>query len=136
MTTQQLTVGEQVGSWDFTVTYPEAVSYMGPEPSWHNNKEIANSIGQANAVVSGQHTLGVVTERLIDFYGMRWMEGGKLFLKYTKQIECEDDITLKATVRAISKKKGRTLVELDLAAFGRGDEEDRRAIGEASGYID
>jgi acyl dehydratase len=112
-----------------------AVAYMGPEPNWHNDKEIANSRGDANAVVSGQHTLGIVTESLLDFYGLDWMGGGTLFLRFTKEIPVTDSVTLKATVQEVTERDGLTIVTLELLGFGQGDEQDRRFIGTASGAV-
>ena len=136
MTTAQLQVGQEVGRWDYTVTYPMAVAYMGPK-SWHSDKEIANSRGDANAVVSGQHTLGIVTDALLDFYGIDWMgSGGKLFLRFTKEIPVTDPITFKATVKEVTQSGGRTIATLELVGFGQGgEEEDQRFVGEASGPV-
>lgn len=134
MTVQEISQGQDIELAKVTITYDMCLANNGPNPSFHNDKQIANRMGFAEAVVAGPHLVTIVSEALTDLLGTGWLEGGKLSLRFFRPVLANDTITIKAKVTERLVENGRSLVKMQVSGNG-GADDDVRFSGTATGYL-
>ena len=63
--------------------------------NYHTDEEAANDLGFAEIVVGGRMTMAYVGHALEKQFGSAWWTSGKLDLKFTNPVWCDDQITVR-----------------------------------------
>ena len=85
-------------------------------PNIHTNDAAAKAAGFSRRVVPGIQSYSFISEMLSRFFGMAWMTGGKLKLKFVRPFLVGEKITCEAVVTktyALQRSKERR-VELEV----------------------
>jgi acyl dehydratase len=98
------------------------------------NAHVDRTVGRP--LVPGPQLIAIVSETLTDAFGMGWVAGGRLFLRFHKPVFVNDTLLLYATLKERSWEAGRTRLTFDIAGAVAGDDTGERITGEASALDD
>lgn len=108
-----------------TITAQQIVSASrGREALWglppagkniHNDTETARAIGARDVVAGGVLTMALGSEMLLDAFGERWLNGGRLACTFTNMVCGGDELTVNAVVREPAEGDPEDRVHLDLS---------------------
>lgn len=123
-----------------TVTVEQVVSSSrGRESLWglppsgkniHNDTETARSIGARDVVAGGVITMALAWEMLLDAFGERWLNGGRLSCTFVNLVCGGDDLTVRAVVKEPEEADPEDRVHLDLSIENQ--DGDKVIVGKAS----
>ena len=64
----------------------------------HTDDDVARKAGLPRALAQGRYPIGYISERMMDFFGKGWVQGGKLEVSLVKGIFPGDTITVKGVI--------------------------------------
>ena len=99
----------------------------------HTDDETARRAGLPGAVAQGRYPVGYLSEYLLAFFGIGWIQGGKLEVSMIKPIFPGDTITLKGKVK--EKIREGEAVRLILDVWIENQKGDQTTLGTASGVV-
>lgn len=109
VTAKYLVPGFSLPPMTRTITAEQIVSTSrGREALWgltpagkniHNDTETARAIGARDVVAGGVLTMALGWEMLLDTFGDRWLNGGRLACTFTNMVCGGDELTVNATVK-------------------------------------
>ena len=85
-------------------------------PNVHTDDAAARAAGLPGRIVSGFHCYALISQTLSRFFGMGWIAGGKIAVKFIRPILTGETLTCGGVVKRIvaSDKPGERLAELEL----------------------
>ena len=85
-------------------------------PNVHTDDAAARAAGLPGRIVSGFHSYSRISQALSRFFGMGWIAGGKIAIKFIRPLLMGETITCGGVVKRIvpSEKPGERLAELEV----------------------
>lgn len=85
-------------------------------PNVHTDDSAAKAAGLPGRIVSGFHGYSLISQALSRFFGMGWIAGGKIAVKFIRPALMGETITCGGVVKRIvaSGKPGERLAELEV----------------------
>lgn len=80
----------------------------------HTDDEVARKAGLPRALAQGRYPIGYISERMMDFFGKGWVQGGKLEVSLVKGIFPGDTITVKGIITEKIAEGDKTRLVLDV----------------------
>jgi acyl dehydratase len=88
--------------------------FSGPGKNYHTDAEQAKKLGFPNIVVQGMMSTCFVSRVMQDHFGMGWLEGGEMSVKFTNVLWVDETVTTHAKVREEVREGTRTRVHCDV----------------------
>jgi len=99
----------------------------------HTDDQTARKAGFPRTVAQGRYPIGYLSEVMLSFFGMGWIQGGKLDVALVAPIFAGDTITIKAEVKDKVQEGEVTRIMLDVWLENQRGE--RVTVGTASGIV-
>lgn len=100
----------------------------------HTDDEVARKAGLPRTLAQGRYPVGYISERMLEFFGLGWMQGGKLDVALVKGIFPGDIITVKGVIT--DKQPEGNKVRLVLDVWLENQHGEQATAGVASGLVD
>ena len=104
------TEGKEIGSDTHMITKEMCGVFFHGNANYHTDERSANALGFADIVVGGRMTMAYVGNTLEKHFGSSWWESGKLDLKFTNPVWCDDEITVRGIEHSNQPTPDRTSV--------------------------
>ena len=104
MAHQDLDIGHEIEPLTYEITqekiniYSRYVFNGRDTKNIHTDDEVARKAGLPRALAQGRYPIGYISERMMDFFGQGWVQGGRLEVSLVKGIFPGDTITVKGVV--------------------------------------
>ncbi len=101
---KELDIGDEIDPVTYEITqekiniYSRYVFHGKDSKNIHTDDEIARSAGLPRALAQGRYPVGYISERMMDFFGKGWVQGGNLEVSLVKGIFPGDTITVKGII--------------------------------------
>jgi acyl dehydratase len=114
--------------------YSRFVFYGRDTKNIHTDDEVARRAGLPRALAQGRYPVAYISERLMEFFGLGWLQGGKLDVAMVKGIYPGDTITVKGIVTEKQPEGAATRLLVDVWLENQDGE--KVTVGTASGLVD
>ena len=88
--------------------------FSGPGKNYHTDSEQAQKLGFPKIVVQGMMSTCFVSRVMQENFGMGWLEGGEMSVKFTNVLWVDETVTTHARVREETREGSRTRVHCDV----------------------
>jgi acyl dehydratase len=88
--------------------------FSGPGRNYHTDAEQAKKLGFPNIVVQGMMSTCFVSRVMQEAFGMGWLEGGEMSVKFTNVLWVDETVATHAKVREEVREGTRTRVHCDV----------------------
>lgn len=88
--------------------------FSGPGRNYHTDAEQAKKLGFPNIVVQGMMSTCFVSRVMQDAFGMGWLQGGEMSVKFTNVLWVDETVATHAKVREEVREGTRTRVHCDV----------------------
>ena len=101
---KELDIGDEIDPVTYEITqekiniYSRYVFHGKDTKNIHTDDEIARRAGLPRALAQGRYPVGYISERMMDFFGKGWVQGGNLEVSLVKGIFPGDTITVKGII--------------------------------------
>ena len=136
---KDLDVGYEIEPRSYDITqekidrYSRQVFYGKDTKNIHTDDEVAQRAGLPGAIAQGRYPVGYISERMLEFFGKGWIEGGKLDVTLVKGIYAGDTLTVKGVITD-KIPEGQTIrLVLDVCLENQHGEQ--ATAGSASGLV-
>ena len=102
--------GKEIGSDTHMITKEMCGVFFHGNANYHTDEQSANELGFAEIVVGGRMTMAYVGNTLEKHFGSNWWDSGKLDLKFTNPVWCDDEITVRGIEHRNQPTPDRTSV--------------------------
>lgn len=99
----------------------------------HTDDEVARRAGLPRAVAQGRYPVAYIAERMLEFFGRGWIEGGKLEVTLVKGIYPGDTLTVKGVITNKIPEGNAIRLVLDVCLENQAGEP--ATVGIASGLV-
>ena len=106
--------GEDLSSIEHTIDERRCWMFSGPGANYHTDAEQAKKLGFPRIVVQGMMSTCFVSQIMLDRFGEGWLEGGKMSVKLTNVIWCDENIHVHGKVREREQEGTRERVHCDV----------------------
>jgi len=106
--------GEDLPSVETPIDERRCWMFSGPGKNYHTDAEQAKKLGFPNIVVQGMMSTCFVSRVMQDHFGMGWLEGGEMSVKFTNVLWVDETVTTHAKVREEVREGARTRVHCDV----------------------
>ena len=79
-------------------TYSRYVFHGKDTKNIHTDDEVARQAGLPRALAQGRYPIAYISERMLEFFGQGWVQGGKLGVTLVKGVYPGDTLTVKGVV--------------------------------------
>jgi acyl dehydratase len=79
-------------------TYSRYVFHGKDTKNIHTDDEVARQAGLPRALAQGRYPIAYISERMLEFFGQGWVQGGKLDVTLVKGVYPGDTLTVKGVV--------------------------------------
>ena len=114
--------------------YSRYVFYGKDTRNIHTDDEVAREAGLPRALAQGRYPVAYISERLLEFFGLGWVQGGKIDVAMVKGIFPGDTITVGGVVT--DKQPEGSKVRLTLEVWLENQDREKATVGVASGLVD
>jgi acyl dehydratase len=114
-------------------TYSRYVFYGQDTKNIHTDDDVARRAGLPRALAQGRYPIAYISERLLEFFGTGWIQGGRLEVSLVKGIFPGDTITVKGVVT--DKVPEGQAVRLVLDVWLENQHGEQATVGVASGLV-
>jgi len=104
-----------------------------PRKNIHTDLEFAKNCGLQTRAVSATQYMGHLAELMIDLFGEKWFQQGKMSLKFIAIVDVGDRLVSKAIVRSREEENGSVRFNLDI--WCENQDSNKVAVGTASCVI-
>lgn len=117
---QDLDIGYEIEPITYEITqekiniYSRYVFHGRDTKNIHTDDEVARKAGLPRALAQGRYPIGYISERMMDFFGQGWVQGGKLEVSLVKGIFPGDTITVKGVITEKIAEGDKTRLVLDV----------------------
>ena len=136
---KDLDIGYEIDSVTYDITqekiniYSRYVFHGKDTQNIHTDDEVARQAGLPRALAQGRYPIGYISERLLDFFGQGWIQGGRLDVTMVKGIYPGDSITVKGVVT--EKTPEGDAIRLVLDVWLENQHGEQATMGIASGLV-
>jgi len=114
-------------------TYSRYVFHGKDTKNIHTDDEVARQAGLPRALAQGRYPIAYISERMLEFFGQGWAQGGKLDVTLVKGVYPGDTLTVKGVVtRKIPEGNAMRLV---LDVWLENQDGEPATTGTASGMV-
>ena len=106
--------GEDLPSVTTPIDERRCWMFSGPGKNYHTDVEQAKKLGFPNIVVQGMMSTCFVSRVMQDHFGMGWLEGGEMTVKFTNVLWVDETVTTHAKVREEVREGSRMRVHCDV----------------------
>ena len=106
--------GEDLPSVTTPIDERRCWMFSGPAKNYHTDVEQAKKLGFPNIVVQGMMSTCFVSRVMQDHFGMGWLEGGEMSVKFTNVLWVDETVTTHARVREEVREGARMRVHCDV----------------------
>jgi acyl dehydratase len=106
--------GEDLQPATMTIDKRRCWMFSGPGKNYHTDAEQAKKIGFPNIVVQGMMSTCFVSRVMQEHFGMGWVEGGEMSVKFTNVLWVDETVTSHAKIREQTREGTRTRVHCDV----------------------
>ena len=138
-THHDLEIGAEIAPVTYDITqekiniYSRYVFYGKDTKNIHTDDDTARKAGLPRALAQGRYPVGYLSERLLDFFGPGWIQGGKLEVTLVKGIYPDDTITVKGIITEKISEENAVRLVLDVWLENQAGEQ--ATVGRASGLV-
>jgi acyl dehydratase len=138
--TPDLPIGHELEPLSYPITrekierYSRGVFYGKDTKNIHTDDEVARRAGLPRALAQGRYPIAYISERLMEFFGRGWTEGGRLDVAMVRGIFPGDTISVGGVVT--DKQREGDKVRLFLDVWLENQDGERATVGTASGLVD
>ncbi len=136
---KDLPIGHEIEPLDYAITpekiarYSRFVFYGKDTKNIHTDDEAAHRAGLPRALAQGRYPVAYISERLMEFFGLGWLQGGRMDVAMVKGIYPGDTVTVKGVVTG-SEAEGSG-VRLTLDVWLENQDGEKVTVGTASGLV-
>lgn len=95
----ELPTGKAIDGLDACISREMCGIFFHGDANYHTDRDSANKLGFDDVVVGGRMTMAYVGAALEEFFGDRWWYTGKLDLKFTNPVWCDDRLSVRGIVK-------------------------------------
>lgn len=101
---KDLDIGYEIEPLSYHITqgkinqYSRYVFYGQDTKNIHTDDEVARRAGLPRALAQGRYPVAYLSERMLEFFGRGWIEGGKLEVTLVKGVYPGDTLTVKGVI--------------------------------------
>jgi acyl dehydratase len=106
--------GEDFTSVEHTIDQRRCWMFSGPGANYHTDAEQAKKLGFPRIVVQGMMSTCFVSQIMLERFGEGWLEGGKMSVKLTNVIWCDEMVRVHGKVRETEREGTRERVHCDV----------------------
>ncbi len=106
--------GDDLSTATTTIDERRCWMFSGPGKNYHTDAEQAKKLGFPNIVVQGMMSTALVSRVMQDHFGMGWLEGGEMSVKFTNVLWVDETVTTHARLREEVREGTRTRVHCDV----------------------
>ena len=106
--------GEDLSSVEHTIDQRRCWMFSGPGANYHTDADQAKKLGFPRIVVQGMMSTCFVSQIMLDRFGQGWLEGGKMSVKLTNVVWCDESVRVHGKVRAREPEGTRERVHCDV----------------------
>ncbi len=88
--------------------------FSGPGRNYHTDREQAKKLGFPNIIVQGMMSTCLVSRVMQEYFGMGWLAGGEMSVKFTNVLWVDETVTTHAKIRQELREGSRTRVHCDV----------------------
>lgn len=92
--------GDRFGGLEKVITKEMCGVFFHGDANYHTDDEAAKELGFQRVVVGGRMTMAYAGTILEDYFGSEWAKSGKLDLKFTNPVWCDDEVTVNGVLLA------------------------------------
>lgn len=137
---KDIPIGYEIEPLSYDITqekiniYSRYVFYGKDTKNIHTDDDVARKAGLPRALAQGRYPVGYISERMLEFFGLGWIQGGKVDVALVKGIFPGDTITVKGVVT--DKQPEGNKVRLVLDVWLENQHGEQATAGVASGLVD
>ena len=102
--------GVEFGGSSYAISKEMCGVFFHGDANYHTDKDSANQLGFEDVVVGGRMTMAYVGHEIEKHFGEKWWSTGRMDLKFTNPVWCDDNITVKGVVPTSQSDMDRTEV--------------------------
>ena len=106
--------GEDLASFEHAIDQRRCWMFSGPGANYHTDEEQARKLGFPRIVVQGMMSTCFVSQVMLEAFGEGWITGGKMSVKLTNVIWCDETVRVQARVREREREGTRERVHCDV----------------------
>jgi len=125
--------GEDLSSVLHRVDQRRCWMFSGPGANYHTDVEQARKLGFPRIVVQGMMTTCFVSQLMLARFGEGWLQGGRMSVKLTNVVWCDDTVEVFGRVKARRREGTRERVECEV--WVDKDDGTRVLLGDASAVV-
>jgi acyl dehydratase len=101
---KDLDIGYEIEPLSYHITqekinrYSRYAFYGQDTKNIHTDDEVAHRAGLPRALAQGRYPVAYISERMLEFFGQGWMQGGKLEVTLVKGVYPGDTLTVKGVI--------------------------------------
>jgi acyl dehydratase len=101
---KDLDIGYEIEPLSYAITqekinlYSRYVFYGQDTKNIHTDDEVARRAGLPRALAQGRYPVAYLSERMLEFFGQGWIQGGKLEVTLVKGVYPGDTLTVKGVI--------------------------------------
>ena len=117
---QDLDIGHEIEPVTYEITqekiniYSRYVFNGRDTKNIHTDDEVARKAGLPRALAQGRYPIGYISERMVDFFGQGWLQGGRIEVSLVKGIFPGDTITVKGVITEKTPEGDKIRLVLDV----------------------
>jgi acyl dehydratase len=106
--------GQDLVTVEHTIDQRRCWMFSGPGANYHNDAEQAKKLGFPRIVVQGMMSTCFVSQIMLERFGEGWVTGGKMSVKLTNVIWCDETVRVHGKVRESQPEGTRERVHCDV----------------------
>ena len=105
---------EEIAPLTRQITDDMCWKFSGPEPNYHNDREMARKLGFPDVVVQGMMSTCFLSEMMTERFGAGWLAGGKMAVNLVNVVWGSDELTCRGFIRDVVPEGDRQRAHLDI----------------------
>ena len=139
--TKDSKVGDEFSGKSKTIDWERLWAFSGgpfrlegwPSRNIHTDPEFAKGSGLPSVAASGSQFSGNLAELMIDLFGIAFLSGGTMDVKFIGIVDAGDTLVSKANVKSKTTEEGATKFTLDI--YCENQKGKKIVVGSATGFI-
>jgi acyl dehydratase len=125
--------GEELESFEHNIDQRRCWMFSGPGANYHTDVEQAKKLGFPRIVVQGMMSTCFISRLMLQRFGEGWMRGGRMSVKLTNVIWCDETVRVQGRVREHIREGTQERVHCDV--WVDKPDETRALLGTASALV-
>lgn len=106
--------GEDLPAIEHSIDQRRCWMFSGPGANYHNDAEQAKKLGFPRIVVQGMMSTCFVSQIMLERFGEGWLCGGRMSVKLTNVIWCDETVVVRAKIGETTREGDRDRVHCDV----------------------